>query len=104
MAMRDAEPEPAIFCDQTRLTMEGFRHQPSPQNRKPTICLAYKICWGKGGKELVEGANQLLVQLETYAMRGTPPLTPPRGSGTRHWIAQRPRVQPNMPGKNNNDY
>jgi hypothetical protein len=32
-----------------------------PQNLLPTICSAYKMCWGKGGEEIVGVANQGVV-------------------------------------------
>ncbi|CAO2602799.1 hypothetical protein LEMLEM_LOCUS11404 [Lemmus lemmus] len=43
--------------------------------------------------------NQLLIQLETHAMRGSPSLPLPGGPGTRGWMAQRSRREPNTKEK-----
>jgi hypothetical protein len=45
-------------------------------------------------------ANQRLVQLEIHALRRNLSLTLPGEPGTRGWIAQKLRTQPNMTGKN----
>jgi hypothetical protein len=55
--------------------MEGLGHQLSHKNLDPQIVL-FTMCTGvKDGEEFEGKANQLLAQLETYAMRGSIPLT-----------------------------
>lgn len=51
----------------------------------------------------MEVANQWLVQLETHAMRGSPPLTLPGGPWSRGWIGQKPMIHPNTTRKKVND-
>ena len=70
--MEDMEPEQSIFCNQARLLVEGLGHQPSHKNLLLMICLASKMCWGKGDTEIVGVASQCLIQLETHAMGGEP--------------------------------
>ena len=41
----------------------------------------------------------MTVELETYTMRASPLVTLPGGSETRGWIAQTPRIEPNMTRK-----
>ena len=43
----------------------------------------FVLCWGKCGTELVGVDNQSWDQLETYSVRGSPPLTLPEVPGPR---------------------
>jgi hypothetical protein len=49
--------------------------------------------------EFVEVATQCLVSLEAQALRGSPWPTLPGWPGTRHWLVQTPREEPNVTGK-----
>lgn len=53
----------------------------------------------KSNTEIVVVANQRLIQLEAYTMRGSPSLTLPEGFKPRGWTANRPRIEPCMIGK-----
>lgn len=50
--------EPAIFFIQARYPGNRLGHQLSPKTFPPTVCLAYKTCWGKVGAKSVGVANQ----------------------------------------------
>jgi hypothetical protein len=51
------------------------------QNLQSTICTVY-MSWGNGGSELVEVANNCLVQLEARVKRRSPCLILPGYPGT----------------------
>jgi hypothetical protein len=93
---RDTEPELAIFCNQA--VSSGEFWTTNLQFVWPTRCAR-----GKGRTEIVGVANQCLIQLETQATRGSICLTLSGESGTRGWIAQRPRIDSNMFEKNVNE-
>jgi hypothetical protein len=57
------------------------------------------MCWGKSSTEIVGVANQRLLQLVTHTTRGSPSPALPGGQGTKGCIAQRPRIEPNIPDK-----
>jgi hypothetical protein len=52
------EPALIIYGNQANFPAEGLRHQTRYKNDKPILCPAYKICWGKGGTEIVGVTNQ----------------------------------------------
>lgn len=58
-----------------------------------------KMDWGNGGTEVVSVANPWLVQLQTYAMRGSPCPTLPGWPGTRSKTVQRHRIELDMSSK-----
>jgi hypothetical protein len=57
------------------------------------------MCSGNYDSELVRVAKEWLVQLEAHAMRWNQCLTLSGWPGTRGWIGQRPRVEPNRAGQ-----
>lgn len=54
-----------------KVSSRGIRATTQSQNLQPTISPACKLCWGKGGTELLVVTNQRLVQLNTQTMRGS---------------------------------
>jgi hypothetical protein len=57
-----------------------------------------KMCRGKGTTEIMGVANQWFVQLESPAMRASPPIMLPIRLGARGWIAQEHMIEPNIIG------
>jgi len=66
-----------VIQDKTggKTSNRGIGRPTQPQNVKPPICPACKMCRGKDRAEFSERANQRLAQLETQAMRDSPRLT-----------------------------
>lgn len=56
LALNYSVLKPLIPQNQARIPVEGLEHQ--PQNRQPTLCPANKMCWSRGGREIVGVANQ----------------------------------------------
>ena len=79
-----------------RLLVEGLGQQSSYINFDYN-CPAYKMCWGKGGAEIMTVAIKCQDQPETHAMRRSPHLTLPVGPESRGWITQRPKAEPRLP-------
>jgi hypothetical protein len=57
------------------------------------------MSWGNGGTEFVGVADQSLVQIEADSRRENLCLTLRGWAGTRGWIAQKPRIEPDVTGK-----
>ena len=68
------ESEVATFCKQARTPMKGKGHQASHKTFDQQFYPDYKMCRDKDGVVIEEMANQLLDQLETHAMRDSPPV------------------------------
>jgi hypothetical protein len=96
--MEDPEPELAISYNKARLPKEGLWHQPTHKTFDLQCVLPTRCVGIKGCTEIVGITNEWLVHLETQATRGSPALTLPGGPGTRSWITQRPRIEPNTSG------
>lgn len=62
-------------------------------------CIACRMYWCNDGAELVEVANQCLVELEANATKESPCPTLPGWPKTRDMISQRPRIEANSLGK-----
>jgi hypothetical protein len=58
LTIGDTEAEPAFFCNQAKLLVEGLEHQPNHKNLDPEIFLAARCVVIKYGAEFEGRANQ----------------------------------------------
>jgi hypothetical protein len=57
--MGNTETKPTISCNQGRLPVEGLEYQPNHKTLDcKEVCSGWKLCWEKGGAEIMEVANQ----------------------------------------------
>lgn len=88
-----------VWQDAVQPTQRETWYTTQSQNLWPTLCLAWKMCWGSGGTEFVGMANKCLIKLEPTSGQLSPCCTLIGWLGTGDWIAQGQRVETNTSGK-----
>jgi len=95
--MGETEPELAIFCNQARLPpVEGLGHHLSHKAFDLQFILPARCGEVKIPQNLWEWPTNDWSSLRPKPGEEAPTLILPEGPGTRSWIAQRPRIEPNM--------